>query len=325
MKFPKIPFFRKNKTHFQFFNKHNTKRIEIKLIQNKPIFRCITLVSLISPNCNKPKLKKRLSPVLPFQKPPSLANFQNTRPQPSVKVDNCVTWRKHSPNNINLPKKTLPKDRENPPKNKRKGKRKQPRSINPARGPKGNAEKRRPARPEARDGVYVFAGTAFLTSYGPTMDRPKRAKFLDPMLRKSMIYLESDKAPPVKAAKRGRARTSASSSGAPSPGEPTTAKRRSASFDQTRFDKSLLMWFYKSSSLGLAVTYSMLQKRALELNAQLGGPPDFKATIAWVQKFNERHILFGLPQDDGANSRSPSNSDFYKNRIKIPLFCTGAL
>lgn len=53
-------------------------------------------------------------------------------------------------------------------------------------------------------------------------------------------------------------------------------------------DNALYLWLLNSVSSGTPVTGSMIQRKALVLNAELGGNPGFRASNGWFEKWKQR-------------------------------------
>lgn len=54
-------------------------------------------------------------------------------------------------------------------------------------------------------------------------------------------------------------------------------------------DKATETWFLQKRSSNEPISGPLICEKALEINAKLGGPDDFKASGGWLHKFKYRH------------------------------------
>lgn len=72
-------------------------------------------------------------------------------------------------------------------------------------------------------------------------------------------------------------------------------KTRVCRQENSELEKLLYKWFEEQRALGNPVTGPLIQKTAMEINQQIGGIENFKASSGWLQKFKMRHGIRERP------------------------------
>lgn len=72
-------------------------------------------------------------------------------------------------------------------------------------------------------------------------------------------------------------------------------KTRVCRQENSELEKLLYKWFEEQRALGNPVTGPLIQKTAMEINQQIGGIDNFKASSGWLQKFKMRHGIRERP------------------------------
>lgn len=75
-------------------------------------------------------------------------------------------------------------------------------------------------------------------------------------------------------------------------------------------EKPLYEWFLEQKAEGGRLTTAMFQKKAIEINKDLGGPATFKVSRGWVKKFRVRHNIRSLRLDRGESSDDGTMDSF---------------
>lgn len=95
--------------------------------------------------------------------------------------------------------------------------------------------------------------------------------------------------------------------------------------EDNHLERSLYEWFIEKRNMGDTITGSMLQKKAVELNAKLNGSSTFKASTGFVARFKKRHNIKHLAhQRDKPTVGKKANKFFQKiakyiTEAEIPL------
>lgn len=59
--------------------------------------------------------------------------------------------------------------------------------------------------------------------------------------------------------------------------------------DDEDLEDAVYLWFTQRRSLGELIWGPLICEKALQFNAQLNGPKDFKAISGWLRNFKARH------------------------------------
>ncbi|XP_026481172.1 jerky protein homolog-like [Ctenocephalides felis] len=73
-------------------------------------------------------------------------------------------------------------------------------------------------------------------------------------------------------------------------------------------DEAIYRWLIEKRSQGEQINGPTLCKKAMELNQQYGGPPDFQASAGWLKRFKSRHGIRDL-QNEGEKFLTDHESD----------------
>lgn len=65
-----------------------------------------------------------------------------------------------------------------------------------------------------------------------------------------------------------------------------------------KFDSAVYEWFLQQRKQGIPVIGPLLCEKALEINKQLGGNPDFKASNGWLRNFKNRHGIRQIQDEE---------------------------
>lgn len=90
-------------------------------------------------------------------------------------------------------------------------------------------------------------------------------------------------------------------------------KTRVCRQENSELEKLLYKWFEEQRALGNAVTGPLIQKTAMEINQQIGGIENFKASSGWLQKFKMRHGIRERPTSANKHRR--------KKNVKNSVHC----
>lgn len=74
-------------------------------------------------------------------------------------------------------------------------------------------------------------------------------------------------------------------------------------------ENAVYMWYIQKLTQGEVVTGPLLCEKALELNAKLGGPSDFKASTGWLKNFRSRHGIKQMQNEKESFAVDPSEVD----------------
>lgn len=78
-----------------------------------------------------------------------------------------------------------------------------------------------------------------------------------------------------------------------------------------QLEEHLMTWFDAVRSLGHPVSEPLLKEKAMELNRDLGGPVDFKASNGWLEKCKKRYGI-GQIQEDKSSADFQATEDLQK-------------